>query len=232
MLIPPLLHSEDSDVDAGDSEGSDHRDSAGVSNGANDDMDEGGEGGMFDEDEDTRLLVSPGRCAARNRAFENMERQALRMQKRVAKRQGKIELCAGDVVRIAVADVDRGRLDPTTVLMVVVETVVCGEKEQETKYRLACNDGVFKTLMGRYDLELVAHTLPANVGLGHVQQRWQKMATIGYRAAVAGSSLTGGARYDTLRLSRWLQFQEMQLLSLWSHVQFTLSQTERELLQP
>ena len=123
------------------------------------------------ESEDDRGLT-PGRREARARALENVHKQAIKMQKRVAKKQGKLELAVGDVVRVAVANVDRGRLDPTSVPMVVVEIVCHGEKDLETKYRLACRAGVYKTLMGRYDVECIQHMTHAVMGLTAALNGW------------------------------------------------------------
>ena len=81
---------------------------------------------------------SPNRLVLRDGAFENLARQARRMQERVTRVQGKIVLDVGDPVRLGVADVDRGKTDPTSVVAVVVEVVRLSVHDIETQYRLAC----------------------------------------------------------------------------------------------
>ena len=55
------------------------------------------------------------------------------MQERVTRVQGKIVLDVGDPVRLGVADVDRGKTDPTSVVLVVVEVVRFGEAKSERR---------------------------------------------------------------------------------------------------
>ena len=85
----------------------------------------------------------------REKAYNNMQKQAQAMQKKVAVAQGKLVLDVGDMVRIGVANVDRGKSDGPTVAVVVVEVVQFGEKAIEFKYRVACRAGVLKCLYAR-----------------------------------------------------------------------------------
>ena len=71
------------------------------------------------------------------------------MRKRVAQRDGALELSVGSVVQVALADVDRTRVDPRNLTCVVVECVRKGEVEQELKYKVATPQGVLKTLYTR-----------------------------------------------------------------------------------
>ena len=79
------------------------------------------------------------------------------MKRRAVAKQGEIEL--GTVVRIAVADVDRARIDPSTLTLVVVEKVETGQVFKEMKYRLAGNKGYLKSLYTRNYLDVVKGVL-------------------------------------------------------------------------
>ena len=63
--------------------------------------------------------VSPHRACLRRAAFTAVKRQGIRMQKRVTQAQGKLVLEVGDMVRVGVADVDRGRTDPSSMVLVI-----------------------------------------------------------------------------------------------------------------
>ena len=73
------------------------------------------------------------------------------MQERVTRVQGKIVLDVGDPVRLGVADVDRGKTDPTSVVVVVVvvEVVRFSVHGIEVQYRLACPTGQLRSLYAR-----------------------------------------------------------------------------------
>ena len=79
------------------------------------------------------------------------------MKRRAVAKQGEIE--PGTVVRIAIADVDRARVDPSTLTLVVVEKLVTGQVIKETKYRLAGNKGYLKSLYTRNYLDPVKGVL-------------------------------------------------------------------------
>ena len=68
------------------------------------------------------------------------------MQKRVAEAQGKLVLEVGDTVRVGVAEVDRGRTDPSSMVLVIVEVLQFTADEVKWKYRLASPRGVMKAV--------------------------------------------------------------------------------------
>ena len=50
---------------------------------------------------------------------------------------------------VGVADVDRGKTDPTSAIVVVVEVVRFGKHDIEVEYRLAYRSGVLRSLYAR-----------------------------------------------------------------------------------
>ena len=97
----------------------------------------------FDDSQGEELLPAYERC--RLEAVAALERQAARMRRNVEQKLGKLLLEEGDLVRISVPDVDRGRLDPPVLCMVVVE--VCEFDEgRDVKYRLAAAKTVRKAV--------------------------------------------------------------------------------------
>ena len=93
---------------------------------------------------------------------------------------------------MSVHNVDRGKLDPTTTCMIVVEKCVRGEKARELKYRVANTSGQLKTLYGRYDLEYRKDATAAGMGMGHVLTEWKDLPVMAIRSAVRSTSITGG----------------------------------------
>jgi hypothetical protein len=146
-----------------------------------------------DEDDCWVGIGSPHACY-RKSALQTLRKQATRMKKRVSKKQYKYELDVGDVVRLRVHDVDRARLDPTSITVVVVEKLEkgAGVGEVEMKYRLATTDGVLPTLYGRFDLEYKPHATPGFVGLASVLHDWDSTQCTPLRTAVRRASVTGG----------------------------------------
>jgi hypothetical protein len=138
------------------------------------------------------LHSSPNRLAIRNGAFEKQSSQARRMQERVVKVQGKIVLGVGDPVRVGVADVDRGKTDPTSVVVVVVEVIRFGEHDIECKYRLACPSGQLRSLYARTYLVPIQHATADQLGFTLTLKHWRDMPVIGERKAVVGDSAVGG----------------------------------------
>ena len=128
----------------------------------------------------------------REHAYRIMKKQARTMQVRVANTQGKLILDVGDVVRIGVADVDRGQTDPPTVALVVVEVVQYGQLAIEFRYRVACKAGVLKAVYARPYVVPITHTTAAHLGLTRTLEFWRDMPTISERAAVACDSAFGG----------------------------------------
>ena len=128
----------------------------------------------------------------REKAYKNMHKQAQAMQKKVAVAQGKLILDVGDMVRIGIANVDRGKTDCPTVAVVVVEVVQFGEKAIEFKYRVACRAGVLKSLYARPYVIPITHCTADHLGLTRTLRFWSTMPTISERVAVAGDSAVGG----------------------------------------
>ena len=104
----------------------------------------------LDCDEDDDFGCSPRRAHARRAAYQKLVVQGDKMKKAAQKRDGVGALLqCGQVVHIALADVDRAKTDSSTAVAVVVEAVKTGEKLKEVKYRLACKAGVLKSLRVR-----------------------------------------------------------------------------------
>lgn len=118
------------------------------------------------------------------------------MKRRNEKRNGPVEV--GCVVRVAVSDVDRGRLDNPTVTAVVVEA---REHPTGRKYRLATRAGLLKTTYWAGDVWPLPLATPRLHGLAEVLEHWRTVqdttplrdcAGISVRASVAAISVTGG----------------------------------------
>ena len=145
----------------------------------------------LEEDSDGGSAVSPRRLAFRGHAFRAMQKQAAQMQRRVAKRDGDIELSVGAVVQLGLADVDRTKVDPRNLTCVVVECVRKGEIEEELKYRLASSHAVLNGLYTRPYLQQL-RTTPALMGLQDVLEKWKTMRVQSERASSNALSLVGG----------------------------------------
>lgn len=137
--------------------------------------------------------VSPRRLALRRGAFIEVQRQGIRAQKRVATAQGKLVLEVGDTVRVGVAEVDRGRTDPSSMVLVIVEVLQFTADEVKWKYRLASPRGVMKAVYARPYLIPTRSALSlAQLGFANTLLHWKTMPTIGERKAVSFASATGG----------------------------------------
>ena len=135
---------------------------------------------------------SPNRLRLRDSAFDRAASQARRMQERVTRVQGKIVLDVGDPVRLGVADVDRGKTDPTSVVVVVVEVVRFSVHDIEVQYRLACPTGQLRSLYARTYLIPIHHATADQLGFTLTLKHWRAMPVIGERKAVVGDSAVGG----------------------------------------
>ena len=135
---------------------------------------------------------SPKRLRKRDAAFERLASQARRMKERVTRVQGKIVLDVGDPVRLGVADVDRGKTDPTSVVVVVVEVVRLSVHDIEVQYRLACPTGQLRSLYARTYLIPIQHATADQLGFALTLKHWRAMPVIGERKAVVGDSAVGG----------------------------------------
>ena len=137
-------------------------------------------------------ICSPGRASLRSEAFKCMERQACKMRKRVAQRDGALELSVGSVVQVALADVDRTRVDPRNLTCVVVECVRKGEVEQELKYKVATPQGVLKTLYTRPYLRPLVGVTPELMGLAETLDDWESLPVLSVRTTANSTSMVGG----------------------------------------
>ena len=119
----------------------------------------------------------------------------------MAQVQGKLVLEVGDMVRVGVADVDRGRTDPSSIIFVIVEVVAFTPDEVCWKYRVACPRGVMKALYARPYLIPTRSTLdPTQLGFTNTLAHWKSMPVIGERKASSFASATGGAGPPALRV--------------------------------
>jgi hypothetical protein len=146
------------------------------------------------ECEEDPLGCSPRRALARREAFRYLCAQGERMKKTAKKKDGCGEvLQCGQVVRISLADVDRAKTDSTTAVCVVVEAVETGEKQKEIKYRLACANGVLKSLRVRSHVKPAKPGVtPLMMGLQDALVNWKSMPEVGDRACARALSAAGG----------------------------------------
>ena len=100
--------------------------------------------------------------------------------------------------QVSVSDVDRGRLDFTTISAIVVDV---NSTDARTTYRVACKRGLLKTSYLPGDLKRLPLATAALMGLDGVLEHWLRVKgdtplsrcrSIGVRVAAAGNSLTGG----------------------------------------
>ena len=138
------------------------------------------------------MLPAYERC--RLEAVAALERQAARMRRNAEQKLGKLLLEEGDLVRISVPDVDRGRLDPPALCMVVVE--VCEfDAGRDVKYRLAAaKGGVLDRLYCRFDLEWLpgADATLLESFQETMQTSWWKLPSTSLRKLNSMNSITGG----------------------------------------
>lgn len=137
---------------------------------------------------------SPGRYVARQRAYERMLTKAKRMQDFACRRDGVApgqHLPVGSVVMISIADVDRAKTDSTSAAAVVVEIVEVGERG-DVKYRLACANGVLKSLRARSSVKPLPKVTAALMGLDNALSNWKEMPLVGDRACSRMLSMVGG----------------------------------------
>ena len=138
-----------------------------------------------------RPAVSPGRAASRAAAGDALARQAKRMKKAAERGNSGSSFKVGDVVQVAVDDVDRARTDDPNVTLVVVEELAHGE--DGSRYRLACKAGVLKDKYHPSYMKAVPGITPVLMGLDQVLEDWRSLPQeITLRAATRSQSLVGG----------------------------------------
>ena len=168
----------------GGGEGHGDGDAAQVGSGAGGDEEEMEDGEAEPEADD----VTPRRKRLREDAFARQEKQGEEMRARATKVDGGL-VTTGSVVHVSVANVDRGKLDPTNATLVVVELV---KKKKIVLYRVAGRDGVCKDLYARAYVRLLPDVSPAHLGLDTVLHDWRSMPTVPLRTLVTAASATGG----------------------------------------
>ena len=114
-----------------------------------------------------------------------MEKGAAKMKGKAARLDGGLELPAGSIVRLVLADVDRARLDNNTSTCVVVA-------KEGKSYRIANNAGVYKELVSRAHLQYVPNVTTILMGLSGVLDNWKELPSISIRRLAAAQSLAGG----------------------------------------
>jgi len=115
------------------------------------------------------------------------------MSARAARKDGVgFALSVGTIVAISIADVDRAKVDSTTATVVVVEVVECGDVRKEAKYRLACKDGVLKSLRARSYVRPLPNVNAEVMGLADALANWKTMPTVSDRACSRLLSAVGG----------------------------------------
>ena len=114
-----------------------------------------------------------------------MEKQAAKMQRRAARLDGGVELPPGAIVRLALSDVDRAKLDSSCAVCVVVA-------KEKKSYRVANEGGVYKELISRAHLQLVSNATPGMMGLESVLQNWEAAPKVSIRAVARAQSHAGG----------------------------------------
>ena len=141
------------------------------------------------QDEGASSSATPKRQKLRDGAYAHLQKQAQEMRQRAKAKHGVVDV--GTVVQVALADVDRGKLDDPNLTVVVVECVMTGTVQKEVKYRLAGLAGKIKTLYTRSYIKPLK-TTPLAMGLQKVLEEWQGMPEAGLRENAKLASQTGG----------------------------------------
>ena len=114
-----------------------------------------------------------------------MEKQADKMRKRAGRLDGGNDLPPGSIVRLAIDNVDRAKLDNSTAVCVVLQ-------KEKKSYRVANKGGVYKELMSRSHLQVVPHATPQIVGLADMTCNWKTAPQVSIRAIARATSHAGG----------------------------------------
>jgi len=137
--------------------------------------------------EDGAHKVTPRRKIARDTAADNMNRTATKIYNRVKSKSGNVTV--GDVVHIGIVPQDRGKVDPTNLIGVVVNI-----NEHYGICQVAVKTGLLRPWY-------VYHKLRVLVGKGNnrklhdledIYNNWRQMETIAPRTASTRQSLVGG----------------------------------------
>ncbi len=131
------------------------------------------------------LAVSPKRSALRKCAAEKIAKSASKMKARAMTKSGVNNFDVGNVVKVALADVDRAKTDPQNLRGVIVNV-----NPKTMMARVAVKSGVLKNW---YDYHKLTHVtgLGNNVellGLSNALVGWSMMVTITKREAARDQS--------------------------------------------
>ena len=114
-----------------------------------------------------------------------LEKQAAKMRQKAARLDGGLELPPGAIVRLALSDVDRAKLDTSCAVCVVVA-------KEKKSYRVANTAGVYKELISRAHLQVVPHATPDMMGLQAVFRNWEAAPRVSIRGVARANSHAGG----------------------------------------
>ena len=99
-------------------------------------------------------------------------------------------LCAlGAIVRLLLHDVDRAKMDNSTVVCVVLE-------KEKKSYRVGNVGGVYKELISRAHLQYVPTATPEMMGLDELLRTWQGAPHVSIRAIARAPSHAGGQGFQ------------------------------------
>ena len=138
---------------------------------------------------DSEFGSSPNRIQRRRKASEALLKQASRMKRQTTRKYfGEELLQVGDVVQMAVPDVDRGKADYHNLTVVVVDIV---KREGRVAYKVGSTKGVYKGNVSRNDLTVVKHADKTLLGLNTVTDIWKELPVVSLAKLATASSITG-----------------------------------------
>lgn len=139
------------------------------------------------------LACDAHRQRIREKALANTMRQAMRMRKRArdnAPNRGLVSV--GSVVQVPIHEVDRGKLDPTTMVGVVVRAAPAkGRLMVGHWYTVALRECVLDHVYGDWEIACLDSTVE-EAGLARSLANWESLPVKGARAAARAESDFGG----------------------------------------
>ena len=135
---------------------------------------------------------TPCRKRLRDKAHEALHNQGKKMKRMAARHSGPAVLPVGAIAKLKAADVDRARIDPTSIIVVVVEVTERG------MYHCATDAGVITPVFHRGDLEYMEHTTLLNHNLHLVLQNWNTLPSISIPQATRKQSVLGGQGFKSV----------------------------------
>jgi hypothetical protein len=135
------------------------------------------------------LAVSPNRKVMRKLAAQNLIRAASKMKSNAIEKAGMVHFDVGNVVKIALADVDKAKTDSQNLTGVIVNI-----NRNTMMARVAVKSGLLKNW---YDYHKLAHVSGHGndlelLGLNHAFIGWSMMNIISEREASRNESMVGG----------------------------------------